>query len=385
MSLLGTLMKILAFNRHYLPGYKGGGPIRSLANMVDALGEELEFNVVTLDRDLGDSSPYSDISYDWFRLGNANVRYLKKTDVALSTIRSLCAEIKPDVIYLNSYLDPLFTARIMLARKSLGAKIILAPRGEFSPGALAQKSLKKRVYIGAWKLFGMHRKVVWHASTPIEANEISAVFPEARIVVAPDLGGAPKPVFWEPREKDTPLRVCFLSRISPMKNLLGAISALTQVKTPVIFNIYGPIEDEAYWAKCLKLAETLPNHVKMEYKGQVRHDDVAQTIGQHDLFFLPSLGENYGHVFPEALGAGVPVLTSDRTPWNDLEDQGVGWSLPLNDDFAARLDLAASWTNDELLNIREACIAYAIRTLQSNEALEQNRAVFRNHLQDVPK
>jgi len=29
------------------------------------------------------------------------------------------------------------------------------------------------------------------------------------------------------------------------------------------------------------------------------------VLASHDLFFLPTLGENYGHVIVEALGVGV--------------------------------------------------------------------------------
>jgi hypothetical protein len=36
---------------HYLPGFKGGGPTRSISNLVSALGKEFTFKVTTLDRD----------------------------------------------------------------------------------------------------------------------------------------------------------------------------------------------------------------------------------------------------------------------------------------------------------------------------------------------
>lgn len=36
-------MKILTLADYYLPGYKAGGPIRTLANMVDMLGDEFKF------------------------------------------------------------------------------------------------------------------------------------------------------------------------------------------------------------------------------------------------------------------------------------------------------------------------------------------------------
>ncbi|MGQ0518339.1 hypothetical protein ACT453_53505, partial [Bacillus sp. D-CC] len=40
--------------------------------------------------------------------------------------------------------------------------IIVAPRGEFSPGALKIKKLKKELFIKSTKLVGLHNKVIWH-------------------------------------------------------------------------------------------------------------------------------------------------------------------------------------------------------------------------------
>jgi glycosyltransferase involved in cell wall biosynthesis len=64
-------------------------------------------------------------------------------------------------------------------------------------------------------------------------------------------------------------------------------------------------------------------------------------LREHDLFFLPTLGENYGHVVQEALLAGCPVLLSDTTPWRGLQALGVGWDLPLDDEAGFRAVLRA--------------------------------------------
>jgi glycosyltransferase involved in cell wall biosynthesis len=50
---------------------------------------------------------------------------------------------------------------------------------------------------------------------------------------------------------------------------------------------------------------------------------------EYHFFILPTLGENFGHVFIEALAAGCPLIISDRTPWLNLEKQRIGWDLPL--------------------------------------------------------
>ena len=50
--------KILIVMGRYLPGYKDGGPVRSIKNLVDRLGTEYEFYILTVDRDHGDTEPY---------------------------------------------------------------------------------------------------------------------------------------------------------------------------------------------------------------------------------------------------------------------------------------------------------------------------------------
>ena len=61
----------------YLPGYKGGGPTRSIANLVDLLSDAVKFKIITSDRDFGESDPYSEILYNgWNKVGKADVMYL---------------------------------------------------------------------------------------------------------------------------------------------------------------------------------------------------------------------------------------------------------------------------------------------------------------------
>ena len=52
---------ILIITGRYLPGYKDGGPVRSVKNLVDCLGEEYQFRILTCDRDHGDTQPYPNV------------------------------------------------------------------------------------------------------------------------------------------------------------------------------------------------------------------------------------------------------------------------------------------------------------------------------------
>lgn len=326
----------LVFASYYLPGYKAGGPIQSLANLVSQLGDDMAFRIVTADRDAGDIAPYADIKPGaWLQVGKAQVRYLAPDERRLGTIARILSETPHDLLFLNSFFDPKFTTLPLLARRlNLAPRkpVLLAPRGEFSPGALELKAWKKRGFMSLARLVGLYRQVHWLASTEQEAADIRREFGGSGISIASDLPSAN----WaslrrQPRTPGAPLRVVFLSRISPMKNLDFALRVLGKVGVPVVFDIFGPKEDTDYWKRCMALAAKVPDCVKVSYRGSLTPPEVIETLAQYDLFFLPTKGENFGHVIAEAILAGTRLLISDQTPWRALAASEVGYDLPLHD------------------------------------------------------
>ena len=122
----------------------------------------------------------------------------------------------------------------------------------------------------------------------------------------------------------------FISRISKEKNLIYALRTLCQVSTPLRFDIYGPITDQYVWEKCQQEIRRMPAHIKVSYRGALKKS-VRSTFRQYDLFFFPTVGENFGHVIAESLASGTPVLVSDKTPWSYLEAANLGWDFSLDD------------------------------------------------------
>ena len=223
--------KILIFNRCYIPGYKAGGPIRSIANLVDRLADEFDFYIITRDRDSGDSGPYDTIAKEeWNQQGSARVFYIPPNKISLMAIIRLIRVVEPDVIYLNSFFDPWFTQKVLASRR-LGLfgniRVVLAPRGEFSRGALELKATKKWWFLKIVQFVGLYRGVVWQASTVREAEEIREGFPSSyvnQMIIARNIAPVVLDKFNHTKQmqKDNCgkiLRVCFLSRISPIKNL----------------------------------------------------------------------------------------------------------------------------------------------------------------------
>lgn len=341
---------ILTFVSAYLPGYRAGGPIRSIANLTEHLGDEFDFRIVTADRDRGAETPYPAIKPGtWYTIGKARVIYLLPSQQRFLPILRVMREVEHDVVYFNSFMNPLFTTLPLLAMKLRLVPthpIILAPRGEFSEGALAIKSIKKRAFLFFAKMAGLHRGVIWQASSDPEVEDIRRTMGvlAGTINVAPNL---PKLISQASdksiRNIRNPLRIVFLGRIVPMKNLIFALEVLAQVNAPVEFSIYGPREDAEYSQRCEAAAESLPKHVSVTWNGSLHPDQVIDTLARYDLFFLPSLGENFGHAIAEALQAGLRLLISDRTPWRDLETAGVGYDFSLNstNEFVRAIEVEA--------------------------------------------
>ena len=49
---------------YFYPGYKAGGPIQSLVNMILTLQDRFEFKIITTAFDLNETVPYNDVMID---------------------------------------------------------------------------------------------------------------------------------------------------------------------------------------------------------------------------------------------------------------------------------------------------------------------------------
>jgi len=379
-------LKILTFLDYYLPSYKAGGPIRTLSNMVNQLGDEFHFKIITRDRDFGDCTSHSEIMINtWHSVGKARVFYLSPKNLYMKVLRHLIYSIDFDIIYLNSFFSPIFTIKPLVLRR-LGlipnVPVIIAPRGEFSSGALAMKSFKKYIYLAAAKMIGLYRGVVWQASSKYEEKDIRRWFGDcAKVIIAPNIPSSVtglRVTLSIRRKIAGNLKIVFLSRISRKKNLCSALGMLANLKGKVQFDIYGPLEDLNYWTECNRIINFLPNNIKVQYMGAINHNRVSTIIEKYDLFFLPTLGENFGHVILEALVAGCPVLISDQTPWRNLEEEGIGWDLPLNctEKFQEVLQKCIDMNEQEYRILSERAHKFGLKIVEDKTALNLNRELF---------
>lgn len=326
---------VLIVTPHYLPGHRGGGPIRSLANLTDRLSDEYQFRIVAKGCDFGSGHPYPGVPLEeWTRVGSAEVYYLRPPAIRPKELMAAIRCAGHDLLYLQGVYSPrLCVLPILLSRWGVTPKrpVIVAPRGELMDGAVAHHPGRKRTFLALARATQLHRDVLWQATSEQEAAAVRRHTPPgAWVMVAPNLPSVP-PEVAAPTSDKRPgfLRIVSISRIARSKNLSGAILSLRGLAGIVQMDVYGPLEDAVYWDECLKMIASLPPNIQVTYHGDLKPEEVSDTFATHHLFLFPTLTENFGHVVLEALGAGCPVLLSDRTPWNDLYQRQAGWVVPV--------------------------------------------------------
>lgn len=328
--MTGGKKDILIIMGRYLPGYKDGGPVRSIKNLVDYLGDEYNFKILTCDRDHGDIEPYPDIKVnDWNEIGNAQVYYVPPKGFKSKLIKKLSNKV--DLVYCCGCFNDYAINTLILKRFNLiKVPVVVAAMGLFSPMEFRLKYLKKKTFTTIFNLTGMFKKIYWSATSQMEIDEIKQqVRCKENFFIAEDLPRKVDETSIVKEKEVGKLKIVWISRIAPKKNLKGAIEILQSVKSDIEFTIYGPIHNEEYWNECLIELNKLPSNIKWSWEGNVDSENVVEELKKHHIFLFPTLGENYGHVIQEALSAGCPVILSDQTPWNELEENRIGYSYSL--------------------------------------------------------
>lgn len=326
--------KVLVFIDWYLPGYKAGGPVRSLANLVDHLRDRIDLHIVTTDTDYTESVPYTGVVPDRWTVmpGGEKVWYASRRGVNTTTWRKLLAQERWSTVYINGMYSRWFSVMPLWLLKGSAQRRVVAVRGMLAAGMMKHGTLKKRAFLAVMRLFGCYRQVTFQATNAEEVEDVKRwIGRKATVRLVPNLGRrlpAASPAV-RAKEEGT-LRLVSVARIAVEKNTLFAIECLKHVQGRVTFDLYGPIYDEGYWSECREAIAQLPPSIVVAHKGTVAPPEVPALFTGYHALFMPSQGENFGHTMVEALAAGLPLVISDRTPWKDLEGKGAGWDLSLD-------------------------------------------------------
>ncbi len=357
------------------PAFRAGGPVQSVANLVSELKENVQYKIFCGNTDLNNTTLANIETGKWvYYNDHTQVWYAKPGDRS-STLVKLVEETKPQVLFIIGLYSWHFNMVPLLFCKV--PQKIISVRGMLHPGALTQKKIKKKFYLGIFRLFRFQKRAGFHA-TDVEEKKIIKDFmgADTAVVVAgnfPRRFAPQKNMIKEPGK----LHLISIALISPMKNHLLVLESLLDCKSAVDYHIYGPVKDMEYWQQCLLLIKKLPFNVAVHYYGEVQPPDVEACLIKGHVFILPSKSENFGHAFYEALTAGKPVISSRNTPWQHLEEKRAGINVDLELEAVKNaIHFFVAMDQDEYTEWSDAAVLYAASELDMEGTRQQYREMF---------
>lgn len=224
-----------------------------------------------------------------------------------------------------------------LARQA-GVPFVVSPRGMLEPWALESGRVHKKA---AWWLYqkrDLQQASLLHATSVLEAGQLRRLQLKAPIAVIPNGVEIPAEDFrvagsnvWRGNERI----VLFLSRVHPKKGLLDLVRAWAKLR-PVGWKVViaGP-DESGHQSEVETLAAQSGVREAFDFVGPIGDDQKWSLYRKADLFVLPSHSENFGLVIAEALGCGLPVITTRSTPWEDIAAHQCGWWIETGADALA--------------------------------------------------
>lgn len=301
-----------------------GGPSRSVPLLVKGQAEiGIEVTLMTQDT----------VNTNKHVLDNSSAKlYLLENGFKVKDIEQFITNNDFDLIQMHSIWHPLYHKVSKIARRN-HIPYIITPRGMLEPWSLRQKWLKKKLAMLAYQRKDLNLASCVFTTADEEARHVKELGIKTCCSVIPngiEIEGYP----CRKKADDVEKQILFLSRIHEKKGIELLIDAWKKMN-----------EDYPNWH--IKIVGNGEKGYIQKLKSKVANANLEKCIEilppvfglakvdlyqKSALFVLPSYSENFGMVVAEALSCGVPVITSEYTPWQVLNETKIGWCIPLSED-----------------------------------------------------
>jgi len=202
--------------------------------------------------------------------------------------------------------------------------LVMSPHGMLEPWALRNSRWKKFLPWMLWERRTLASATLLQAMSGQEADGFVPLGLYNPVSIQP-VGLDMAQIQPRPPRPTGPRTCLFLSRIHPKKGLPMLVRAWAKVRPPNWQLLIAGPDDNGHRGEVERLAAGLGLGDGVVLRGPAYGAEKWNLLASADLFVLPSYSENFGIVVAEAMAAGLPVITTTGTPWNMLEDKGVGW------------------------------------------------------------
>lgn len=237
-----------------------------------------------------------------------------------------------DVVYINNLWNYVSYISYKVAKKNK-AKLVFAPRGSLYDWSLSQRKFIKRLALFLFQKRHLDNADFIHVTCQEEFDAVRALGIRSKIKIIPH--GVNKSIkvpdtedSYEKLNLSSDYRYfLFMSRLHKKKGLDSLIdywSEKSKSNPKWKLLIAGP----DYGGYKGKIHDELGSSAV--YLGECYGELKKHVLEVSEFLVLPSFSENFGVVIAESLSASTPVVTSDNTPWSELQSSGAGYCVSLD-------------------------------------------------------
>lgn len=304
---------------HYVPSIDraSGGVSTYIQQLSKELGKICSLYIVT-------SNTKNPLSIE-----NAKVIYISNKLIDAFEIKKewkkILLHINPNLVHINCCWMPLCSLTQKWAQE-LGFKVVLTPHGMLEPWIISRNYYTKKLpALILYQRSAISNADYIHATAYTEKENILKLNINNKVEVIAN--GIDVDCIKLKENWDKKKNILFLSRIHVKKGiefLIQAISILKEEMSDYVINIVGE-GDQKYINFLKKRVNELGIANMINFLGGVYDNKKWELYRNADIFILPTFSENFGLVIAEALASGTPVITTNGTPWKELNTEKCGW------------------------------------------------------------
>ncbi len=314
-------MKVL----HTIAGFgiKSGGTSTCTYNLISNIHDRIEHIdlltpqvIDTTDRLIGKSESWiKALPYDYvspYGFSSNLKKFLQQNDY--------------DIYHTNGLWMHINHTTCCIARKK-AKPYVITPHGMLYPQALERSAWKKRLLLKLGFRKNIAKATCIHVTCQKELEHVRKFGYKGPIAIIPN------PIKTANEEKERKksdiMRIGYLGRIHPIKNIENLLYAWRQLNLKeeeaqlVIIGDCSP--NEIGYEKFLKKEQERLAIKNILWTGFLSGIEKEEMLSSLSLLVVPSKSENFGMIIPEALLNGIPVIASKGTPWEELNIYNCGW------------------------------------------------------------
>ncbi len=229
-------------------------------------------------------------------------------------------------------------------------KIIFSTHGLLEPWALQHHPFRKKIFWNLWQKKHLGLSTAIHATSSQEFESLRTLGIKNPISVIP-IGIQLAARNLDAQSTTGRKTMLFLSRIDSKKGLERLF--LIWKKQFQSFSgwelVIAGEGSQSYVDGLKRKAAEVGIQGSVRWVGFVQGEQKVKLLKEASIFILPTFSENFGIAIGEALAQGVPVITTNGTPWSELASERCGWYTENNELAIEQAMLSAITTPPKIL------------------------------------